>query len=123
MSHGAAISVTPTKARKMIKEGAKNALKKVNEIKPYKVEMPIELKVEFTEESKSSAEILSRKSYVKKVDTRTIKIEDEDLLEALKKWWLQLPTKFCDEPKWLREVKYTVVSSFKLDRLKQNETV
>jgi D-aminopeptidase len=50
--------------------------------------MPIELKVEFTEESKSSAEILSRKSYVKKVDTRTIKIEDEDLLEALKKWWL-----------------------------------
>ncbi|MCI4438681.1 M55 family metallopeptidase [archaeon] len=88
ISHGAAISVTPTKARKMIKEGAKNALKKVNEIKPYKVEMPIELKVEFTEESKSSAEILSRKSYVKKVDTRTIKIEDEDLLEALKKWWL-----------------------------------
>lgn len=87
ISHGAAISVTPAKARKMIKEGAKNALKKINEIVPYRVEAPIELKIEFTEESKSSAEILSKRSYVEKVDTRTIKIQGDDLLDVLKKWW------------------------------------
>ncbi|MBO3802144.1 MAG: M55 family metallopeptidase [Candidatus Brockarchaeota archaeon] len=88
ITHGAAISITPTKARKMIREGARNALRKIAEVKPYKVETPIELKIEFTEESKSFAEVLSNRSYVEKIDTRTIKIRDDDLLSALKKWWL-----------------------------------
>lgn len=88
LSHGAAISVTPVKARMMIKEGAKNAMTKVSSIKPFKVGKPVELMVEFTEENKSSAEALSKRPGVKKIDTRTIKIEENDLLEALKRWWM-----------------------------------
>jgi len=88
LSHGAAVSVTPVKARRMIKEGAKNALAKTSSIPPYKVKKPVELVVEFTEESKSSAEILSKRPGVKRIDTRTIRIEEDDLLEALKRWWM-----------------------------------
>ncbi|MEM2930498.1 MAG: M55 family metallopeptidase [Thermoproteota archaeon] len=88
LSHGAAVSVTPAKARMMIKEGAKNALVRVSSIPPYKVKKPVELVVEFTEESKSSVEILSGKPGVKRIDARTIKIEENDLLEALKRWWM-----------------------------------
>ena len=88
LSHGAAVSVTPVKARRMIKEGAKNALAKTGRIPPYKVEKPVELVVEFTEESKSSAETLSNRPGVRRIDTRTIKIEEDDLLEALKRWWM-----------------------------------
>jgi D-amino peptidase len=87
VSHGAAISVTPTKARKMIKESAKAALMKVKDTIPYKVKTPIELTVEFTEESKSSAELLSKKPYSTRVDTRTIKIEGNNILEVLQRWW------------------------------------
>ncbi|MEM3424862.1 MAG: M55 family metallopeptidase [Thermoproteota archaeon] len=88
LSHGAAVSVTPVKARIMIKKGAMNALARASSIPPYKVKKPVELVVEFTEESKSSAEMLSRRKGVKRIDTRTIKIEENDLLEALKKWWM-----------------------------------
>jgi D-amino peptidase len=88
LSHGAAVSVTPTKARIMIKNGAKNALAKASSILPYRVKKPVELVVEFTEESKSSAEVLSRRPGVKRIDTRTIKIEENDLLEALRRWWM-----------------------------------
>jgi D-amino peptidase len=88
LSHGAAVSVTPVKARRMIKESVKNALAKTSSIPPYKVKKPVELVVEFTEESKSSAEILSKRPGVKRIDTRTIRIEEDDLLEALKRWWM-----------------------------------
>ncbi len=87
LSHGAAISLTPIKARRMIKEGARKAMVKARSIMPYKLKAPIELVVEFTEENKSSAEILSKKPNVKQVDARTIKIEGSDLLEALQRWF------------------------------------
>jgi len=88
LSHGAAISVTPAKARMMIKNGAKNALARVGSIPPYKLKKPIELAIEFTEANKSSAETLSQRPGVEKIDARTIKIEKDDLLEALKIWWM-----------------------------------
>ncbi|MGB9717263.1 MAG: M55 family metallopeptidase [Thermoproteota archaeon] len=88
LSHGAAVSVTPVKARMMIKEGVKKAMLKTSIIPPFKVEKPVKLVVEFTEENKSSAETLSKRPGVKKIDDRTIKIEGNDLLEALEKWWM-----------------------------------
>ncbi len=88
LSHGAAVSVTPVKARMMIKEGVKKAMLKTSIIPPFKVEKPVELVVEFTEENKSSAETLSKRTGVKKIDNRTIKIEENDLLEALERWWM-----------------------------------
>lgn len=83
LGHGAAISLTPIKARKMIKEGARKAVAKARSITPFKLKAPIELVVEFTEGSKSSAEVLSKKPNVEKVDARTIRIEGSDLLEVL----------------------------------------
>lgn len=88
VSHGAAISVTPVKARRMIREGAKAALAKRGLIVPHKVKTPVELIIEFTEDAKSSAEHLSQRPGVKRVDTRTIKIEEEDMFEVLRKWWV-----------------------------------
>lgn len=86
VSHEAAISLSPIKARQLIKNGAKKALTKINEIKPYKLQSPIELTIEFTESFKKSAETLSSKPYVKKVDARTVRIEGSDLVEVLHKW-------------------------------------
>jgi len=87
ISHGAAISMTPIEARRSIKEGAKAALARIDEIKPYRLQSPVELKVEFTEADKSSAETLSMKSQMKKLDTRTVRTEGADVLEVLSKWW------------------------------------
>jgi len=87
ITHGSAISLSPAKARSLIKVAAKNALLKLNKIEPYRVNPPVELKVEFTEEAKSMAEVLSLKPGVRKIDTRTIAIDGEDILEVLRKWW------------------------------------
>ena len=86
ITHGSAISVTPVKARKMIKEGAKEALKMIDKIEPYKVKAPIELIIEYSESGKRLAEILSQRPGLERVDGRTVRIRGEDLLEVLKKW-------------------------------------
>jgi len=87
ISHGAAVSVAPTEARRLIREGAKSALMKKDFVKPFKLPSPVELKVEFTEAYKGSAENLSMKPHMERVDTRTVRTEGADVLEALRRWW------------------------------------
>ncbi|MGQ9514806.1 MAG: M55 family metallopeptidase [Thermoproteota archaeon] len=87
LSHGAAISISPVRSRSLIKEKAKAALLKKNLIKPYKIQKPIELVIEYTEAYKASAEYLAAKPSVEKVDARTIRIVEDDLLVALGKWF------------------------------------
>jgi D-amino peptidase len=87
LSHGAAMSITPAEARSLIKGGARAALAKMEGIGPYRLQPPIELKVEFTEAYKSSAETLSMKSHVEKLDARTVRTEGADVLEVLSRWW------------------------------------
>jgi len=87
ISHGAAMTVTPIEARRLIKEGAKSALAKIDAMKPYRLQSPVELKVEFTEAYKGSAENLAMKPHVEKVDTRVVRTEGADVLEVLRRWW------------------------------------
>ncbi|MBO3803433.1 MAG: M55 family metallopeptidase [Candidatus Brockarchaeota archaeon] len=87
LSHGAAVSISPARSRSLIKEKARAALLKKDEIKPYKVRPPVELTVEYTEAYKASAEHLASKPWAEKVDARTVRIRDEDLLEAFGKWF------------------------------------
>jgi len=87
IGHGAAISMTPNEARRLIREGAGSALAKIGAIKPYKIQPPVELKIEFTEAYKGSAEDLAMKPHVERVDTRIVRTEGTDVFEVLRRWW------------------------------------
>ena len=87
VGHGAAISMTPNEARRLIKEGARSALAKIDAIKPYKIQPPVELRIEFTEAYKGSAEDLAMKPHVERVDTRVVRTEGADVFEVLRRWW------------------------------------
>jgi len=87
VGHGAAISMTPNGARRLIKEGARSALAKIDAIKPYKIQPPVELRIEFTEAYKGSAENLAMKPHVERVDTRVVRTEGADVFEVLRRWW------------------------------------
>jgi len=87
LSHGAAISISPSRSRSLIKEKAKSSLLKKDSIKPYKVQPPVELLIEYTEAYKASAEHMASKPSVEKVDSRTVRIREEDLLTAFRKWF------------------------------------
>jgi D-amino peptidase len=87
VSHGAAISVVPAEARRLIKEGAKAALAKSERVRPYILRSPVELRVEYTEGHKGSAEMMAQKPGARKIDARTISLEGTDVLEVIRKWY------------------------------------
>jgi len=82
LTYGSAIAVHPVKARRMIKEGAKRALARLDEIEPYTVKPPVELRIEYTTGYKAAAERLALKPGVEMVDPRTVVIRGNSLLEV-----------------------------------------
>ncbi len=48
ISRHCARSLHPAKARRLIKEGAKRALSRIGDLKPYSVAIPIRVKIEYT---------------------------------------------------------------------------
>ena len=79
-----AISLSPKKARKLIKEAAKKAIEraKKKEFKPFIVKPPIELKIEYN--SSVYADAMTNKLWIERVDSRTIICRGDDLIKVLK---------------------------------------
>jgi len=78
----AAKCANPMKARGLIKEGATNALKRLNEFKPFKIKPPIELDIVFIHTGMSEmAELVPG---AKRVDGRTLSFVSNDYLEVFK---------------------------------------
>jgi len=78
----AARCVSPSKARALIKKGAKKALKNVQKFKPFKIKPPIKVDVSFIHTGMTEmAELLPG---VRRISGRTVSFVSEDYLEAFK---------------------------------------
>lgn len=82
-----AISLSPFSARSLLKEKSHQAVKKINEIKPVKLEDPCELVVEYL--SSADAFINYQKSTIEKINPTTIKISGKDFFEMWKRYFLR----------------------------------
>jgi len=78
----AARCLSPTKARKLIKEGAVRALKRLDEFKPFKIKTPIKIDVTFIHTGMTEmAELIPG---TRRVDGRTVSFVSDDYLQAFK---------------------------------------
>lgn len=78
----AAQCLVPSKARKLIKEGAVEALKSVTKFKPFRIEPPIRFEITFMHTGMTEmAELIPK---VKRLDDRTLTYTSDDLIEAFK---------------------------------------
>lgn len=73
-------SATPEEARKMIRKGAKQAMTRIGDIKPFTVKKPVTMQVEFTRPL--MAEYASNIPLVKRVDIKTVSYRAKDIIEA-----------------------------------------
>lgn len=83
LSRNFAVCLPPSKSRKLIQEAARRAVKRSKEFKPFKVKSPVTIKVEYSHPN--YADMQSRVPGVERVDSRTIIVRDEDLLNAMRK--------------------------------------
>ena len=75
------ISLSSTAARDLIREGAIRAMKKIGQIKPYKIEGPVTIQVEYTTRNSLGVDAgLAPGAEV--VDDRTIRYRGKDFMEA-----------------------------------------
>lgn len=79
----AAVCLSKENSRQLIKEKAKKALDKIDEVKPDKIDGPFELVAEYI--SSATAWGVSQKWGVEKIDSKTIKIRADNFLDLLKK--------------------------------------
>jgi len=84
-SRFAARCLHPSVTRRLISEAAERAVRRVGEFSPYRVEPPIELRVEY--HSNEIAEAVSRRRGVERVDGRTVQCRGDSILEL---WHLVL---------------------------------
>ncbi len=73
-------SSTPEEARKMIRKGAKEAMSRIGDVKPFVLRRPLSMEVEFTKPL--MAEYVARMPTVKKTDKKTVSCRVRDVLEA-----------------------------------------
>jgi D-amino peptidase len=73
-------SLTPRKAQELIRKGAKQAIEKVHEIRPYVLKKPIQMEVVF--ERPLMAQYASQIPLVKRKDIRTVAYKAKDMVEA-----------------------------------------
>lgn len=78
----AARCLSPIKARQLIKKGAIKALRKIDKLKPFKIEPPINLKVAFI--NPGMAEMAELVPGSKRVDGRTVSFSSKDIIEIYK---------------------------------------
>jgi len=73
-------SLTPRKAQELIRKGAKQAIEKMHEIKPYVLKKPIRMEVVF--ERPLMAQYASQIPLVKRKDVCTVAYKAKDIVEA-----------------------------------------
>ena len=73
-------SLTPEKARRLIRKGAKEAVSRIDEIEPYVVKKPVLMEVEL--ERPLMAQYCSRIPCVKRKDIKTVSYKASDMVEA-----------------------------------------
>jgi D-amino peptidase len=75
-------SLTPPRARELIRRGAKEALTRLDDMKPFVVKRPVQMEVQL--ERPLMAEHVSNIPLVKRVDMRTVSYKAKDVLDAFR---------------------------------------
>lgn len=75
-------TLTPARACNLIREGAEDAMSKVDSVKPYIVDKPVALQVTFTRSI--MAQYVSGMPCVEREDDRTVSYEAKDMLDAFR---------------------------------------
>lgn len=83
ISLGAALCLHPQKARALIRDRAEAALRRAREIPAYRVDPPFEIRTEFV--SSASAFSASQRPDVELIDSRTVAVRGNDLLEVIRR--------------------------------------
>jgi D-amino peptidase len=81
LSPAPTLSLSPEKAREVIRETAKRAMQKIGEIAPYFVEPPYTLRTQFTE--KQLADKAATRPGVKRLDAVTVELEHSERLDLI----------------------------------------
>ncbi|MGB9717040.1 MAG: M55 family metallopeptidase [Thermoproteota archaeon] len=81
LSRNFAVCLPPALSRKLIREAAEKAVKNAADFKPFKVKPPIVLKVEYSHPN--YADVQCRTPGVERLDSRTVIVRGDDLLEAM----------------------------------------
>ncbi len=81
LGRNCALSLHPTEAQMLIKEGVKKAIERIQEFKPLKFSPPFELKVEYKLES--LAEVESKKPGIVRIDSRTILKKSNNIFDMV----------------------------------------
>jgi len=81
LSYYACLSMSAASARELIRERARGAMQKISQIRPYKIEGPVTIEVEYTTRStlRPDAELAPGSEIV---DARTIRYRGKDFMEA-----------------------------------------
>ncbi|KYH37327.1 MAG: peptidase M55 D-aminopeptidase [Candidatus Bathyarchaeota archaeon B23] len=82
VSRYAARCLNPKRARRIIREKAAEALRGVDEIKPFRVEEPVEVRMRFL--TSTMADAVAIMPYVERMDGRTIKMVYDDYPTAFR---------------------------------------
>lgn len=77
LSRTAALTLSPAKARDLIREGAKKAMGRIGEFEPYRVAGPYTFETEYRAESSAASKASS--PGVERVDTHTVRITGDTL--------------------------------------------
>ena len=83
LGYYACISLSAAAARDLIRQGATRAMKRLGEIRPYKLDGPVTLQIESSTRSTPPMEV-SR--YAERVDARTVRYRGKDFLEVWERW-------------------------------------
>lgn len=83
ISVGAAVCLHPEKARQLIRQRAEAALRKADQIPLYRVVPPFEIRTEYV--SSASAFAASQRPDVQLVDSRTVMVSGDDLLDVIRR--------------------------------------
>lgn len=81
----ACISMSGVAAQTAIREAARRSVAKIGRIRPYRVEGPVTLELEYTTRNSLNPD-LSALPWVEVVDDRTIRYKGKDMLEAWKRY-------------------------------------
>ena len=85
LAYYACISLSAAEAQTLIEDKAAAAMRKLNTIRPYRVEGPVEIVTEYSTRSTPSPELALHEG-ADRIDARTIRVRGANFLEAWTRW-------------------------------------
>ncbi|MEM2930199.1 MAG: M55 family metallopeptidase [Thermoproteota archaeon] len=83
LSRNFAVCLPPARSRKLIREAAKKAVQNAGGFKPFRVSLPVAVRVEYSHPN--YADLQCRTPGVERLDSRTIMVRGDDLLDIMRR--------------------------------------